>query len=327
MNQPPADAVRVPCERLQRFVHAAARKLGMTDDQAGLLARLLVANDLRGVFSHGSAALHRYASEIIAGRVNPSPNVRIVRETPNSLVIDGDAGLGYFPAYQGTLRTIDKALECGMAAMVTRNHGHIGAAGIYTRMTLQHDLLSFMTSGVQLKIPPGASVINAAGASPMSFSAPSHDEPPLVLDCGVTHDIQGGAPHVPELTSLAPGLVLRALGFGAICQAWGGLLAGIPVDNAKANRQFPGAHQGAMLFACRISLFADPDQFKREIDEYARSVRKLQPLPGTAGAYLPGGIEAEHETHYRRDGVPIGEQHRERLEAVAADLKLEVPWA
>ena len=65
------------------------------------------------------------------GGLNPRPNVRLVQETPTSLVMDGDSGLGYFPAYQGTLRAIEKAKQQGMAAMVTRNHGHIGAAGIY----------------------------------------------------------------------------------------------------------------------------------------------------------------------------------------------------
>jgi hypothetical protein len=31
---------------------------------------------------------------------------------------------------------IDKALESGVAVLVTRNHGHFGAAGLYSRLTL-----------------------------------------------------------------------------------------------------------------------------------------------------------------------------------------------
>src|SRR5262249_7563411 len=148
-------------------------------------------------------------------------------ETPTSLVMDGDFGLGYFPAYEGTLKAIEKAKQQGMAAMVTRNHGHIGAAGVFARMTLAHDLLTVVTSGVQLDLHAGDTVIRAAGGSPMSFSAPALNEPPLVLDCGVTHGIQGNPPDRDELTRLAPGVVLRAIGFGTICQAWGGLLAGL----------------------------------------------------------------------------------------------------
>jgi LDH2 family malate/lactate/ureidoglycolate dehydrogenase len=213
-----------------------------------------------------------------------------------------------------------------MAAMVTRNHGHIGAAGTYARMTLDHDLLTFVTSGVQLDLRPGDLVTRAAGASPMSFSAPTLHESAVVLDCGVTHGIQGDPLGRDELARIAPGLVLRALGFGAMCQAWGGLLAGLSVDANRPARPFPAANQGAMLFTFKISLFADVEKFKREMDEYVRQTRQLEPLAGTRGAYLPGGIEAELELAYRREGIPLSEPHRRELEQLAQDLSIGVPW-
>jgi L-2-hydroxycarboxylate dehydrogenase (NAD+) len=326
MEQPTPDAQRVPPDQLHAFVHDAARKAGMPEDHAALLARLLIENDLRGVLSHGSHQIVRYVREIRSGGINPRPRVQPANETPTSLIMDGDGGLGYFPAHDGTLRIIEKARQHGMAAMVTRNHGHIGAAGIYARMTLEHDLLTFITSGVQLRLNPGDSVINAAGASPMCFSAPALHEPPLVLDCGVTHGIQGRPPRRGELIHLAPGVVLRALGFGTICQAWGGLLAGIPIDPARAQRQYHNANQGAMIFTFQIALFADPESFKQEMDEYAKQTRQLTPLEGTSGAYLPGGIEADHEQQYRNEGIPLSDRHQQDLQSLAEELGLTPPW-
>ena len=326
MNQPPANATRVPHPAMQGFLQQAAIKAGIPHAHADLLSQLLVASDLRGVLSHGSRQMVRYVREITSGGVNPTPDVKVVHETPTSILMDGDGGLGYFPAHEGTLRTIEKAREHGTAAMVTRNHGHIGAAGIYARMTLEHDLLTFVTSGVQLNLRPGDLITRAAGGSPMSFSAPTLHEPPIVLDCGVTHDIQGDPPHRDEIARLAPGLVLRAIGFGAICQAWGGMLTGLSVDPDRPALRFPAAHQGAMLFTFRISLFADVDRFKREMDQYVRQTRQLKPLEGTRAAHLPGGIEAEHELAYRRDGIPLNEPHRRELEQLAQDLRIEVPW-
>lgn len=326
MNQPPPNALRVPHQRMQDFLRAAAEKVGMPDAHGELLSRLLVASDLRGVLSHGSRQMVRYVREIRSGGVNPTPQVKIVREGPTSLLLDGDGGLGYFAAHQGTLRTIEKAMEHGTAAMVTRNHGHIGAAGIYARMTLEHDLLTFVTSGVQLNLRPGDLVTRAAGGSPMSFSAPTLHEPPIVLDCGVTHDIQGDPPHRDAVARLAPGMVLRAIGFGAICQAWGGMLTGLSLDPNRPPLPFPAAHQGAMLFTFRISLFADVDHFKREMDQYVRQTRQLRPLEGTSAAYLPGGIEAEHEAAYRRDGIPLSAPHQQELEQLANDLGIDAPW-
>ena len=81
-----------------------------------------------------------------------------------------------------------------------------------------------------------------------------------------------------------------------------------------------------MLFTLKISLFADVDQFKREMDEYVRQSRQLKPLEGTRGPYLPGGIEAEQEQAYRREGIPLSEPHRRDLEQLADDLGIAVRW-
>ncbi|MEX0886124.1 MAG: Ldh family oxidoreductase [Phycisphaeraceae bacterium] len=317
------DAIRVPHERLHSFVLDAAQRVGLSAEHATRLAELLIASDLRGVLSHGSRLMGRYVREIRAGGINPQPRVALVQEGPTSVTVDGDGGLGYFPADDATRRVITKAREHGMAAMVTRNHGHIGAAGHYTRMTLEHDLLTFMTSGVKLRLEPGKLVTTGAGASPMSFTAPTLDEPAVVLDIGVTHDIQGNAPHRDELAQLAPGLVLRALGLGSICQAWGGLLTGISMD---AEPPWASANQGAMMFALRIDLFSDVDRFKREMDTYARQVRELQPLANMRGPYLPGGVEVDNEQQFRMEGVPLNPGHQRELTTVAETLGVALPW-
>lgn len=326
MDQPSASAIRVPNDLLRTFVFDAARHAEISQRQASLLADLLIAVDLRGVYSHGSRQIARYVREIRQGGINPRPNVTVAHETANSLVMDGDYGLGYFPAYEGTIKTIEKARQHGMAAMVTRHHGHIGAAGIYSRMTLEHDLLTFVTSGVQLHLSPGKSVVRAAGGSPMSFSAPALSEPPLVLDCGVTHDIQYNAPQCGPMTQIAPRTVLRAIGFGTVCQSWGGLLAGLSIDPRRSTSTYQAANQGAMLFTFKISLFADVDQFKSEMDEYARQVRQLKPIDADHDAYLPGGVEVQTERINRRDGIPLGDEHRQDLEKLAGELGMKTPW-
>ena len=58
------------------------------------LADLLVANDLRGVSSHGSMQMARYARELRSGELNPEAEVTVVRETPSSLLLDGGALVG-----------------------------------------------------------------------------------------------------------------------------------------------------------------------------------------------------------------------------------------
>lgn len=325
MNIPPETYVRVAATDLRDFASRLGRAAGLQPDRADLLADLLTANDLRGVVSHGTRQLATYARLLRDGNLNSHPEVSTVRQTPTSLLVDGDGGLGYFPAYDGTRQVIDKALESGVGVLVTRNHGHFGAAGLYSRLTLAHDLLCFVTSGHQLHLEAGDPVYAAAGGSPMSFSAPTADEPPLVLDFGAMHDLYDKT-NQDLLAEVAPGLVHRSIGMGMVCQSWGGLLAGVPIDPSRADRSWPGANQGSMVVVMRIDLFIDPTTFKAEMDEYARTVRTLAPVPGFSASYLPGGPESAKEVAYGVEGIPVGAEHQQLLEAVGAEFAVAVPW-
>jgi LDH2 family malate/lactate/ureidoglycolate dehydrogenase len=326
VNIPPESFVRVGPEDLQRFAARLAAAAGMPAARAALLAELLTANDLRGVFSHGTQQLATYVRLLRDGRLNPAPTPTVVHETASSLLVDGDGGLGYFAAHEGTRRLVEKMASSDVAVLVTRGHGHFGAAGLYARMTLEHDLLCFVTSGHQLDLAAGDPVYSAAGGSPMAFSAPTDQEPPLVLDFGTMHDLYADSPHRDTIASLAPGIVHRAIGMGAVCQTWGGFLAGVPLDATRARRVWAGANQGSIVIALRIDLFLPPAQFKAEMDAYVRAVRSLDALTRGQRSYLPGGIEAEREREFRTHGIPLGAEHQARLEAAAADFDVRVPW-
>lgn len=325
MNIPPESFVRVPVEALRELSVGLGVAAGLRPARAEQLADLLTANDLRGVVSHGTIQLATYVRLLRAGVLNPDPQLEVVRDTTTSLLVDGDGGLGYFPAYDGTQLVIAKAEAAGIAVLVTRNHGHFGAAGLYSRLTLEHGLLSFVTSGHQLELNAGDPVYAAGGGSPMSFSAPTAQEPPLVLDFGAMHDLYEESAR-DLLAEVAPGLVHRSIGLGMVCQSWGGLLAGVPLDPDRARRRWSGANQGSMVIAMRIDLFAEPEQFTAEMDAYARAVRALTPIPGASGSYLPGGLEAEREARYRSEGIPVGSDHQRQLQQAAVELGVPVPW-
>ena len=111
MNREPSDGIPVAAEALRGLVRALAEHAGAPEAQAALLADLLVGNDLRGVFSHGSRQIATYARHLRDGRLNPRPQVRTLDESAATLLLDGDAGLGYFPAWEAAHRLVAKARE------------------------------------------------------------------------------------------------------------------------------------------------------------------------------------------------------------------------
>lgn len=325
MNIPPDTFVRVPAPELESFAAELAVRSGLVEDRARELAALLTGNDLRGVISHGTRQLATYCRLFRDGVLNPEPTLRVERETASSLVVDGDGGLGYFAAAEATRRVIDKTATAGIAVAQTRHHGHFGAAQLYGRMTLDHDLLCFVTSGHQLDLRPGRPVSDAAGGSPMCFTAPTGSETPMVLDFGAMHDLYDDELR-DRIAAVAPGLVHRAIGMGAVCQSWGGFLAGVPLDPAQADRRWSGANQGSLVIVLRIDLFADPAAFRAEMDAYVRAVAELAPLLPGQSSYLPGGIEASREADYREHGIPVGPDEQTALDGIAAELGVRPPW-
>ena len=216
------------------------------------------------------------------------------------------AGWATSPAYEGTLRAIDKARELGVCVLQTRNHGHIGAAGIYSRLPLEHDLVAFVTSGAELDLRPGQPVYTPAIGSPLSFSAPAGEAAPLVVDFAPVYDLRS-SPRWAELAEWIPGTIFRCIGLGTVAQVWGGLLAGLPAAGGPARpRRYRGARQSALVVMFRIDLFLEPAQFRAQMDLLARQLKELAPLDGFASASYAGDIERQREREFRRARHPAG---------------------
>jgi L-2-hydroxycarboxylate dehydrogenase (NAD+) len=325
MNKPPDEYTPVPAPVMRDFVRAVFEHAGVPTEKAAFLSQILVDNDLRGVFSHGTRQTSAYVNHFNKGELTPDPEVTVVDESPTTLILDGGGGLGYYASHRLTNLLIPKAQQMGIAIGITRNHGHFGAAGIYARLPLSHDLFCYVTSGHQLHLKPGNFFMHAAGGSPMAFGLPTQDEPPFVLDFGAIHDFYGSMEEVAKIAELAPSTVFRSFGLGCVCQALGGFLCGVPVDPARAQREWPGANQGSLVIVVDLNRFMPIAQFKAEMDEYSRIVRQMKPLPGYESAMLAGTLEWKRAQQYAETGIPVSRRHAEALKRLAADCQLTPP--
>src|SRR3954470_24379388 len=98
-----------PVERLREFTARVFAHFGVPPGDAAQAADVLAAADLRGVDSHGVARLRTYFDMLTLGRINPRPNVRVVRELPATATVDGDNGLGLVVAPAANEIALDKA--------------------------------------------------------------------------------------------------------------------------------------------------------------------------------------------------------------------------
>ena len=122
---------RIPFEAatLRGFTASALEAVGVGADDARLVGEVLVASDLRGIESHGVARLEGfYVDRIRDGRIDPLAVATTLRETPTSLSVDANNGLGHPVGVRTMRRTIEKAQKAGCAIATVQRSKVIGTA-------------------------------------------------------------------------------------------------------------------------------------------------------------------------------------------------------
>jgi L-2-hydroxycarboxylate dehydrogenase (NAD+) len=167
---------------LKDFIVALLTRMRVPEADAEVTADVLVAANLRGIDSHGVARTRRYVQGLRDGVMLPRPEIRIVRETPVTALMDGGAALGQVVGVRGMSLAMEKALERGVGFVAVRNSNHYGIAGYYSMMALEEDLIGIsMTNAAPLVVPTfGKDAV--LGTNPMSIAVPTGDERPFVLD-------------------------------------------------------------------------------------------------------------------------------------------------
>jgi L-2-hydroxycarboxylate dehydrogenase (NAD+) len=351
------DYRRVDEAALKRFVVAALVQVGIAPRDAAIVAEVLVAADLRGIESHGVARLvNFYVDRIRAGTLNPTPHVKVVRETETSILLDADNGLGHPAAKQAMEAIIAKAKVAGSAFATVRNSNHYGIAGYYAMLALEHDMIGISsTTSVRYAAPTfGKDVL--LGTNPLAFAIPTAKEPPFVLDFATTTVPRGkievyerkGLPLKPGWAiapdgletddaeiAMAPGGGLLPLGgFGTDSGGHKGYGLGLLVDilcgvlsggafgtDLPVQADGPQPGKVANFFAVfRIDGFRDPDAFKADMDAELRNFKDSQRAPGAERIYVAGEIEHERTLANRAAGVPIHAKVWASLEQLAGEL-------
>src|SRR6187431_61278 len=181
----------LPYRRLADFTEAIFNKIGSAPEDAKLATSALLRADLRGIDSHGVARLSGYVRLWEAKRVNATPNIQIVHETPSTAVVDGDAGLGLVVAPFAMQVAIDKAKNVGTGWVSVRNTNHFGIAGHHAMMALEHDMIGMAMTNASALVAPTFSIERMLGTNPIAVAIPADKQPAFVADFATTTAANG----------------------------------------------------------------------------------------------------------------------------------------
>ena len=182
----------IPWQLADDFMTAVFEKVGVPEADARLCSDVLLESDRRGIESHGCNRFKPiYIDRIKAGILNPVTKIDIIKETPTTAVIDANDGMGMVASKKAMDMCIEKAHKYGMGMVAVRNSSHYGIAGYWTGLATKENMIGISGTNARPSVAPTFGVENMLGTNPLTFSMPTDEPFPFMLDCA-TSVIQNG---------------------------------------------------------------------------------------------------------------------------------------
>ncbi|MPZ59834.1 MAG: Ldh family oxidoreductase [Propionibacteriales bacterium] len=344
-------ANRYPVSALQAFTTTVLEQYAVPPADARTTATRMLDADLRGMSGHGVLRLPGYARRLRSGGYNLKPDVRIVRESPVSALVDGDNGLGQVVMTKAASIAIEKAGQSGLAWVGVRRSNHAGAGGVYAAMPLAHDMIGlYMAIGNANHMPPWGGVDMLLSTNPIAVAIPAGDEPAFVLDMATTQASYGRIkvaadrgetmpegwmvdrrghpltdPNRADEGFLIPIGGYKGYGLNLVIGALAGLLNGAALGSAVIdfNRDFETpTNTGQTIVVVRPDLFQPIEEFKAAMDRHIRELKSSTPMEGHPALRVPGDQAPQRTAEMRENGVPLAEATVRRLAGLADELAI-----
>ena len=338
---------------LRDFTTNVFLHLGVPEIEAKQAADVLARADLRGIDSHGVARLRTYVDMFKIGRINPKPNIKIIREKKSVATVDGDSGLGLVVGPKANEIAMEKAAQFGSGWVSVCNTNHYGIASYYSLKALERDMIGWsMTNSSKIVVPLWGAE-RRLGTNPIAIAFPGFENPPIVIDLatsvvafgkveianrqgkkipeGWIIDAAGNPSTAPEDVysgGLLPlGGTREMGGHKGYCMSamvdiltcvlsganWGPFAPPFAIFE-EAPKESVGKGIGHFFGAMEIDGFEDVEVFKKRIDHWIEVFRSTKPIPGKEAVLIPGDPEHEAEKIRTKEGIPV-------IQAVVNDLK------
>jgi len=326
---------------LRSYIIRYLQRWDVSAKDAAMTADVLLSADMRGVDSHGVIRLKSYyGSRLGKGLINPHALLTVVKETPSTLSVDANNGLGHPAGVKAMSLCMEKAAQNGIAMATVRNSNHYGIAGYYAMMALPEDMIGISFTNSSPYVAPTHGSKAMLGTNPIAVAVPAASSRPYVLDMAtsivpigritvyqknqksippgwgtdqdgrVTEDpskvLEGGALMPLGGTELMRGY--KGYGLGLLVDIFSGVLAGSGFGEEVLSAS--GSHPtrvGHFFAAIKIDAFRETGAFKRDMDKLLSELRNSPKAEGEDRIYIHGEKEFEKAELAASEGVAISD--------------------
>ncbi len=334
---------------LKAFIARCLTACGMPPADADKVADLMAQADVMGQDGHGVFRLPMYIKRIRAGGMNMTPQFKRLSDRPATALIDGDNGMGHLVMQHATELAMEKARTTGVAWVGARMSNHAGPASLYAMMPARENMIGlYLAVGSANHMPPWGGTDMLLSTNPISVALPSKDNPPIVLDMATTVAAYGKVKTAAQRGEMMPegwmvdrngdpltdptraseGFLLPiggpkgyglSLVFGILAGVLNGASFGRDVVDFNADEKTV-TNTGQMILALDIAAFADPDEFRAQIDDVWAQMKSSEKLPGVEEIRLPGERLDRVRQERTANGIPVSAALRTQLNTLAEEL-------
>ncbi|MDR2137610.1 MAG: Ldh family oxidoreductase [Synergistaceae bacterium] len=342
--------IKLAKEKLMKFCNEVFLASGLQADHAAIVADNLMSAELRGVRSHGLMQMRIYLEGLKTGEYNKRPQVKVLRETSSTLLVDGDFGPGSISGNFAMKKCIDKAKVTGAAGVGVTNGTHFGMAAYYAMEALPYDMIGFAFCNAKPRVAVYGGIDAQMGTNPICVAVPSFEELPVVydgattqaawnkiryrykeaggretgrIDKGLALDKNGNDTDDPmKAEILLPFAEHKGSGLAIIVNSLCSLLTGAAIcaDPETGEPLEKVGRVGFYFGALDIAAFQEPLFFKKSMDLMIRRMKSSKKKAGQKRIYMPGELESIKHAEQSANGVELGEAVFAELSDVGSEF-------
>jgi len=338
-------------EVLTDFAFRLLTAIQVPQAKAELVAKSLVAANLRGVDSHGLQLLPFYIEIILMGNIDIHADGRIVSENGAALVYDAQNGIGQWISKICCDHAIRLGRAHGLSLVVSRESNHFGAAAYWAQRMSAAGMIGMVMCNASPLVAPWQGKDQRFGTNPICMSVPGSDL--WLLDMATTTVALGkilnaqfhgratipegwamdseGAPTTDTQSALS-GLLMplggyKGSGLAMLAEILCAVLSGGAMSTELGGIRIQGQpmRTSQMFLAIDVARLLPLDEFEQRMKSLVGIVKSSRAAQGFDEVLVAGEPEWRVEAQRRRDGIPVSDGAWQNLVQAAGKLGVAVP--
>src|SRR6476619_1619764 len=317
-------------EELRTLSRALYEAAGTPSDHAEIVTNHQVGANLKGHDSHGVVLMGTYIDRIDRGHIMPTVKPEVISETPTTIQVNGQWGIGPVISEWTMQRCIDKAKEMKIAMATVREQSHVGSLNDYPIMAAAAGLIGILMcdSGQSPKsVAPFGGREARLGTNPICIAFPSDLPGPVFIDMATSAVAAGklnlaraqgkpiplgwlldkdGKPTTNPNAQLEGGVMLplggpeghKGYGLSFAVETLAAVLPGLGFGIDPQGRH----NDGSFMLVVDPANFQPLANFKAQVTAFVEYLKDTPPAEGFTEVLYPGELEYRTEQRRRAEG-------------------------